>query len=266
MKIFLLSLNLIIISCLNLHAQTMVDKTTGNWTSFLHLESGFIYPAGNIRENLPIRQNVSSYYVDQNSNGFISSENNGFLLSLRYEYFNNKLNAGVSSGLRVTGFRTEISGYSSSRADYFYLRYSTVDTETKFARIKRMTEANNFISIPVELRFIPLRYERFRIFAKAGTEFSIFNLMKETHIEFQEEAMKVHESEILENVGVFSKNFYSTLYASIGLALGKENKTNYIIEAFLPSAFLSKNNFAFMEADYFEGFKFSIQFPVKRTN
>jgi hypothetical protein len=71
MKTLLLAFCICIMSLVNLYPQ---DKEPGNWTSYLHLESGFMYPDGSISENIAIRQNLSSYYIDQVSNGNISSD------------------------------------------------------------------------------------------------------------------------------------------------------------------------------------------------
>ncbi|MBN2350756.1 MAG: hypothetical protein JXJ22_18100 [Bacteroidales bacterium] len=264
MRNILLSFFLISLPWLTLHAQDLPENTPGKWVGLLHVEFGAIYPDGKIRESISVRQNISSYYVDQVSNGSISSETYGVVLGLKWEYFNTRLKTGISTGVRYTGFRSEITGYSSDRANFFYLRYSMVNTDTKFARVKNISESNNFISIPLELRFIPFKFQNFGLFGKVGIEFSNFNLKKETDINFQEKTMESYQDEILDNIGISSNNFYSTLYGSVGFLLGKENKTNYIFEVFLPSLFLSRNNFALTEVDYYAGFKFSVQFQVKK--
>ncbi len=266
MKNVLLTLGLIILPLAGLHCQEPSDKTAGNHTGFLHLESGFMYPHGKIRENIAVRQNISSYYVDQSSDGHVSSETYGVFFSLRYEYFIEKLNAGISTGLRYTGFQSTISGNSSDKADFFYLRYSMINTDTKFARVKDITETKGFISIPVELRFIPIQYKNVGLFAKAGIEFSILNPVKKTDIDFQEASMEAYQDEVLSNITVQPDNFYAAFYSSVGIAIGKKDKPHYIFEVFLPSPLLSKNNFALTEVNSFTGFKFSVQIPLKKSN
>ncbi len=264
MKNTLLCICLIILPLVNLLSQDATGSAANKWTNLLHLEAGIMNPDGKIKDNIAVRQNISSYYVDQVSDGNITSDTYGVLMGLRWEFFNRDLNAGISAGLRYTQFRTELTGYSSSRANFFYLRYSMLNTDTKFARVKKITEVNNFISIPLEVRYIPIDFSNFKIFIKAGAEIAGYNLAKETDIAFQEKSMESYQDEILNSMGSTSKNFYSTLYASVGCALGEENKANYIFEIFLPSLFLGSNNFALTEADYFDGFKFSIQFPLKK--
>ncbi len=262
MKNTALSICLLILSGINLYSQDDSDNRSGNWTQFLHLESGFVYPAGTIKESIAIRQNISSYYVNQTSTGEISSETFGFNLGLRWEYFNLKYKSGISSGLRYTGYKSDITGFSSSNADFFYLRYSTLNSDTKFARVKNINDVSNYLSIPLEIRIVPLQYKKLGLFAKAGTEFSRFNLKKKTNIIFQDEDMNVHEDMILSYITEPTNKFYSTLYASVGLQIGNENKPNFLFEVFLPSYYLSKNNFALIDEGGFEGFRFSLQFPL----
>lgn len=263
MKNFVITLCLIVMAGIDLYSQDIPEKPPHNWSRFLHVESGIMYPKGTIKESIAIRQNISSYYVNQASNGQISSTIFGFILGLRWEYFNVKLKTGISTGLRYTGYICEISGFSSSNSDFFYLRYSMLNSDTKFARVKSISETNNFISIPLELRTIPIQYKGLGLFVKVGAEFSKFNLKKSTNIDFQDESMEIHQDIILNDISAATNKLYSTLYGSIGLKLGQENKPNYIFEVFLPSFFLTRNNFTLTNVDHFEGFKFSVQFPGK---
>ncbi len=264
MKYSLVSLFILFAAGLNVHSQEMVSAPAPKWTKSIHLESGLIYPKGSIKESIAIRQNISSYFVNQSSDGEILSVTSGFQLGMKYEYFYSRFNTGISAGIRYTGYRTEISGFSSSNADFFYLRYSILGTDTKFARVKDISEVNNFISIPLEIRVVPLHYRDIGLFFRAGAEFSRFNLKKDTNIDFQDTSMNSYEDNILENIGVTTNKNYATLYGTVGVQYGKENKANYLFEIFLPSYFITDHNFAISEVDYLEGFKFSVQFPLKK--
>jgi len=249
---------------IGIKSQELSDNSPGKWGKFLHVESGYIYPEGTIKENISIRQNISSNYVDQTSNGNISSETSGLILGVRWEYFNNKFKVGVSTGLRYTGYRSEITGSSSINAKFFYLRYSMEGSDTKFARVKSLIENNDFISIPLELIWVPLQYNSVDFFAKAGTDVSILNVNRGTRIKFQESNMEINQDIVLSGIETTTNKFCSTLYSSIGVKFGKENKPNYSFEFFLPSLLLSKNNFNLADIDYLEGFKLSIQFPIRK--
>jgi len=262
MKHYLLTLYILFAAGMSLNSQDITINPGGEKNWFLHLESGIMYPSGTIKDNIAIRQNISSYYVNQSSDGEISSETAGFNLGLKCEYFLPRFNTGVSAGLRYTGYNSDISGYSASNADFFYLRYSMMSSDTKFARVINITETNNFISIPLEIRVVPIHYMDFGLFFKAGAEFSRFNIKKKTNINFQDESMEEYEDDILENITLPTNKNYSTLYGSIGVQYGMPNKTNYLFEIFLPSYYLSDNNFALTNVDYFQGFKFSVQIPL----
>ncbi len=262
MRHILLFSGILLIPVITLHCQDLQDRQGGGLSTFLHVEAGAVYPDGKIRESIAIRQNISSYFVDQVSNGRVSAETYGIVLGIQYEYFSKKFKTGLSGGVRYTGYRTAITGYSSYNSDFFYLRYSMVDSDTKFARVKEINETNNMFSLPVEMRFVPLVYKKCSFFIKAGGEFIGYDLWKDTNINFQEASMDAFEHEILDQISIKSNNYYATVYGSVGVTAGNENKTGYSFEIFFPSLFLSKNNFALTNVNYYEGFRFSIQFPV----
>jgi hypothetical protein len=167
MKIYLLAFCLLCMSAFGVHSRELTEKPPAR-AFFLHLESGFIYPGGNIRDNLAIRQNIGSGYAHHSSTGNIYADSYGFAGGMKLEYFNPVLMFGITTGLRFTRFNTAITGYSSSISDFFYLRYSMGGSDTKFARVKSITETNNFIGIPVELRFIPLSLTRSGYLSRQG--------------------------------------------------------------------------------------------------
>ncbi len=208
-----------------------------------------------------MRQNISSYYVDQYSSGYVSSYTEAFFVSARWEQFYNKLKTGISVGLRYTGYKGEITGYSSMNADFFYLRYSMQDSDTKFARVKSIDESNSFVSIPIEIRFVPYHYKDLGFFAKVGSDFSILSFNQSTKITFQESSMSEYHDEIVSNITKETSSFYSTFYTTVGMQYGKENRPRYVFEVLLPSFFLTTNNFTLTNLDTFSGIIFSIQIP-----
>ena len=237
------------------------DQQTNKWKKFIHIETGWIFPAGTIRESVSIRQDISYYYDGYFSSGYVFSETSGLVLGVRYEYFFPGLKSGISTGLRYTGLNTQIGGFSSSKADFFYLRYSMQGSETKFARVKALTEDNYRLSVPLEIRFIPFQYKSLSIYANAGIEYSMISLKKGADIRFENKAMEVNKNAILGNITVPTNKNYSVIYSAIGIKLGKEGKPNYMLDILLPSLFLTKDIFSLVDVEYFEGFKLSVQFP-----
>lgn len=253
------------ISFITASSQNNGNQTISDWKRYFHIEVGYIYPEGTIKESLAIRQNISYFYANQYSNGYISSTTSGLILGVRYEYYYPKFKSGISSGLRFTGLNTDISGYTSNNSDFFFLRYSTQDSDTKFARVKSLTEYNYLLSVPLEIRFTPIEYKNLSLYAKAGLEYSIISLKNEADISFQDDNMDVNKGEILKRITDPINKNYATFYSALGLKLGKEGKPNYTFEVLFPSIFLTKNNFYLVDVDYFEGFRLSIQFPVKNN-
>ena len=232
------------------------------WKSRIHIEGGALYPEGQIRENIAIRQNVSSYYIYQSSRGYITSETYGPTFGLRWEFFNPDLKLGISSGLRYTGFKTEISGSTSVNADYFYLRYYSMGSETRFARMKSISETSQYLIVPLEVSYSLFEFKDFGLFAKGGAEFSLFNLRHDTDVEFQEESMDTNSGKVLESFGEPSKNFFAGAYASAGINYSSPNGLVYQAEFFFPSLFLSKDNFVLTEIDNYSGFRLSVIIPL----
>jgi len=61
------------------------NQTANKHKKFLHVEAGYIFPEGTIRERISIRQNISYYYDEHYSSGYIFSETSGLVLGIRYE-------------------------------------------------------------------------------------------------------------------------------------------------------------------------------------
>ena len=249
----------------SLYSQQNSEKEPAHWYSQINVEAGLIYPDGSIRDGVSIRQNISSFYVDQASNGTVYSDSYGAVLGVNWEYMSQKLKLGFSGGLRCISFQTEIYGNSSSRSNFFYLRYSMLSNNTKFARVKGLSESVSYISMPIELKYIPFEYQNFKFFVSAGFEFSLIKFAHETDIDFQEKAMESYNDDILEIISTPPNDLYASLYATAGISFGQERKTNYSFEFFFPSTFVSHDNFSLTDVKNFTGFKFSIQFPLSKN-
>lgn len=252
----------ILLQVYSLFGQDQTERPNTAWSQSLHLDAGFLFPSGSIKESIAVRQNISYYYANHSSEGYVSAETSVFTTSVKWEFFNSGILTGFSTGLRYTGFNTEISGYTARNADFYYLRYSMHESDTKFARVKSITETNNFISVPVEVIFIPLHYKELSLFFRAGIEFSLLNIKHATGIDFHNKEMEIQKEAILSVLSGTPDKFYSTLYGSLGLMYTQEDKPNFMFEVVLPVHFITKNNFAFTEIDNMAGIKFSVQFPV----
>lgn len=262
MKKFLTLFLIAILPLSALLSQSGEKQTTKPWQSFLYVDGGIIYPEGEIRESVSIRQNISYYYVNQYSSGYVSSETSGAVASLRYGYYFPRLKGGISTGVRFTGLNTEICGYTSDISDFFYLRYSMEGSDTKFARVKSLSESRYYISLPLEATYEPISYRNLTLYIRAGIEYSLLSMGPGAAIEFRDEEMVQYEKAILEQISEPVNTHFSTLYSAIGFRFGQVGVPGVMIEFYLPSAFLSKDNFALIDVKYYEGFKLAFQVPL----
>lgn len=265
MKCTLITILLATMPLLTLTAQYSDDPPASDWQQFIFFEGGMIYPVGEIRESVSIRQNISYYYVNQYSSGYVSSETSGMLFGARYGFYFPRFKTGISTGVRFTGLDTEISGYTSDISDFFYLRYSMLDSDTKFARVTSMSESNYFLTIPLEVHIVPITYKNLSLFAKAGIEYSVVNLKSGTDIQFRDVEMEPFKEGVMGSISDAANRRYSTFYSAVGIRVGPDDRPNFNLEVFLPSFFLTNDNFSLIDVDYYEGFKLSVQFPVNNN-
>lgn len=252
---------------MKLFAQDSVVKPPQNWSHFLHTEGGFLFPFTDMKKSISIRQNLSSYYVDQSSEGSINTFTMGFFASAKYEIFNTKIKTGFSTGIRFISYGSRISGYSSSNSDFFYVRYSMLSSDTKFARIHSIEQIKQIITIPLEIRYVLYHLQSLNlgVSVKLGTEFSALIPTNETTISFQEPNMNVYEDVVLSSIQAKSGNFYSTVYGSIGLHIGKLNSNSVLLELMLPAFYTSSDNFSLVTSKNYIGLKGSILFSLSKT-
>jgi hypothetical protein len=93
-------------------------------------------------------------------------------------------------------------------------------------------------------------------------EYSVVNVKSRSNIQFRDEEMDPFEEEILGNITGAVNQRYSTLYWAAGIQLGRTDRPNLLFEVFLPSLFLTKDNFALIDVDYYEGFRLAVQLPL----
>jgi hypothetical protein len=249
-----------------LFAQDPPEQPNPKWVHLLHAEAGITFLNSTIKESLAIRQNVSSYYAYQSSKGQISTNTTGYNAALLWEFYHSGKKLGFSTGVRYTAYNTMISGYTGQNADFFFLRYSAEGIDTKFARVKSITEANRFIGIPLEIRYVPFQFKNIQYFVKAGIEPGSYNLQHKTDITFQDPLMDPYKEDVVAGFSGSVSSFASTFYSSLGVVLANKNNAGITIEVLLPSFMLSKNNFSLTEANRYSGFRASIQIPAGKSN
>ncbi|HRZ49931.1 MAG TPA: hypothetical protein P5338_11115 [Bacteroidales bacterium] len=245
-------------------AQGSPENTPSRWQHRLQLEAGFSFPSGSISENLAIRQNISSYYVYQSSQGSVYCDLSSFNTALKWGMYNPALKLGFAAGMRYSTFNTLISGYTSNNANFFYIRYSTSGTDTKFARIKSISESSKLIGIPIEATYFPFSTCYLQCFLKAGIEPASFRISHLTDIEFENPDMEAVEEEVAATFNTPVSTFCSTFYTSVGFTIAGETKPGFTFEWVLPSVFISQKNFNLADVNRaFTGIRASMHIPVR---
>jgi len=227
------------------------------------VECGTSTVNGNLNEKWAVRQDVSSYNGDYGygNSGSLNTSMSLYSIGFKPEYSFSNDRLSVFSGLRFTRINSYMDKGSSGSGDFFYLRYKTTSTSSEYCRVTNIEENNDYVGIPLELRYTPFRIDNFDFFVKAGTEVG-FKLASKTDIAFTTESMNAYKDEILNSVGVKVNSLYSTFYGSIGVKYSPNNRINYNLDIYLPSTFLTTNNSTLIIPQNFSGFQFSVQIPI----
>jgi hypothetical protein len=235
------------------------------WQSWIILEFNNCYPNGTITSNIAVRQKVNAYDTGYDSNGFVSSDAYGFAGGLQWMFYNTHLKIGVSTGLRYTHYMTEIYGSVSTYSDYFYLRYSESGQETKFARVKTISERKEYLSIPLEISYRVYEYQRIGLWTRVGGEFGLFGLSHKSDISFMESVMEDHETAVLSSIRHPDEKALSNIYWTIGGSYRLKNNISFRMDGIVLSKYLNTDApFVLVESDYFTGFMMSMQIPISK--
>ena len=224
----------------------------------MNIDFGECFFTGELKNKWSIRQDLEPYrYLSDNHTINHSTSSFYFSIKPEFRFFNNK--ASVIAGIRYTRFNSDLE-----KDKYFHLRYKKEGTNTEFARVRSIKETYDYIGIPVEIQYIPIQFRKIGFYVKIGTDFN-FRIHSDMDMVFVNESMKQYQQEIFERIGVSTNSFYSTLYSSIGVKLGKAEGVNFHFEVLLPSFVLSSNNSSLNSPDNFGGVQCSLVIPFKKA-
>ena len=224
--------------------------------------SGFV--TGDVNSSWNLRQDVGNYNYGYGNDNSLSTEMTMAVIGIKPEISFLKGLFAVSSGLRYTRMNSTISKGSSSGSSYFFLKDPGAKANTEYYKVKELWEDNDYLGIPLEVTFLPFQYEQMGFYFKAGVEMN-FRFNNHRDIVFLNPGMETYQQDIFDHVGIKPNVLYSTFYSSVGIRLGKKNKTNYNFELLLPSTFLTKNNSSLVVPQMYSGFKLSVQLMVSKT-
>lgn len=217
-----------------------------------------------LNEKWNIRQDVGSYNYNSESVGSTTVSTDMYVahfgIKPEISLFDNKI--GISSGLRFSNVSSgmSINTSNSDQKKFFYLRYNTDGLNTEFTRVRGITQSTNYLSIPIDVKLIPITIFKIDLYLKTGIELG-FKVGSTTDFDFVKEEMSDNQSSIIESVGLEVNGIYSTWSSAVGIGFG--NNIKYNLELLLPSYFLTKNNSTLVNNNVYTGFQFSIQLPVK---
>ena len=169
----------------------------------------------------------------------------------------------VSSGIRYRNFNS-----SYSRSPYFFLLHEVQVNRTDYLRIKEITEKSHYLGVPVEVICAPdfpiLRNKTFSIafYTKLGGEISA-RLHTSRNIDFQNEAMKQYEDELIKERCRDITPVYASLYYAFGLRFGNVNSVRFNIEGTPPAFVFTNKVSSFMNVKSFGGLQLSLLVPIK---
>ena len=225
----------------------------------INVDFGSCFFGGELKDKWSIRQDVESYEYSADGRS-VNHTTSSFCFSVKpeYRFFNDR--ASVLTGIRYTRFGSDLE-----KDKYFHLRYKKEGTNTEFARVRSINEKYDYIGIPVEVQYIPIQFRHVGFYVKIGTDVN-FRIQSDIDMSFVNKSMEEHQQEIFDIMDVNTNSFYSTLYASLGIKLGKVDGINFHFDIFLPSFVLTSNNSALASPGNFSGVQFSLVIPFKKTS
>lgn len=211
-------------------------------------------------EKWPVRRDIG--YNSSYSSSYVQTEISAFYAGAKSEFVFWDGRSSVATGLRY-GFTSSDILQSNSYSNYFYLRYDSNGSDTKYARVKGMSERYDMLAVPLEFKWAPIHFSNFNIYLKAGFEFN-FRISSKVEIDFVNESMEADEEFIFDYVGgVETKSFYARPYAGFGMNYEGKNGHGVAFDV-LFSNYFSDNNFALIIPDAYTGIQFSYYMPLSK--
>lgn len=207
-----------------------------------------------------IRQTFSSYsYHDRD---YLTSNSFLYYLSLKPEFrFSEKLS--VYTGLRYTEMGSDYSNINN-RSGFFYVRSAQSEVgETNLYRIKSIEELNRFLSVPIEIKYTPLHWRRFRFYGKLGSDFGLLINSKRSAEFFQSEMQK-YEADVLNTVPFSPNKFLATVYGAIGLGYEFNNRMTVNMDLPMSKNVLTKNHSSIFQTNSITGVQLSLSIPLSK--
>jgi hypothetical protein len=227
------------------------------------VETGITFSSSELSDLDFIRGEIPNYYAGYSSNTLISLSNKIYV-GIKSEIFSLNGKFGFAGGIRFSRFNNSVgkNDYWASNTNYFYWLYREDGLNTEYLKVKEINQVNDYLGIPLEVRFSPARKDRLvRIYFKLGAELN-YLVQTQTKIIFKDNDMGLYESELNERIEKPGK-FSSSIYGGGGLRLGRNLKPSVSIEAHLLNVFLTSKSSGLVYPKEGGGFQLNMQVPIK---
>ena len=208
-----------------------------------------------------VRQGLGSSYFHRSS--VYISRASGFSFGIIPEFVFGNGRFSAASGLRYLSMRCTLD--NNSRFGFFFLRYSENSTDTRYARVRSISENSDFIGIPLELRWhlAHSANSQANFHLMIGTD-AYFRFNSNIDIDFVNDFMQNEQQTILDYVGIDTNDFLSRFSFGFGGSYTFANRTAITMDMLFPF-YLTENNFALITSPISNfAIQFSFQIPLSR--
>lgn len=171
---------------------------------------------------------------------------------------------GFSGGLRYTRLVSALGKgngyYSVFDTDYFYFRVAQSANTIEYVKIKEITEASDYIGIPLAVTWTPFGQHLFTPYFKAGIEVN-FRMGIKTTVEFVDPEMKQYYTrDVLDQLRTAGK--VNAVFNTAGGCRVRINSNVALSVELGPSAFLTQNNSSLVDTLGSFGGQINLQFGL----
>lgn len=226
------------------------------------LEAGTRIYDYTIKEYDVIRPTQSYSYYDYNDQHSLQLDNFTAFASIKLEYHKRTSNFWFATGINYSIHNIALSKYTnySDRTSYFYVSLNEKNDELHYYRVNRITETDQYIGVPLELRYSPFEQRVFRAYFKAGFD-NYVKVSTERTVDFESAEMEHKQAAILD-LFEQSDQYYAEASIGLGFQIGWPGRFRFRAEADAPSYIIPHNAFAFMNDAYGCSIKLGVLLPI----
>lgn len=209
-----------------------------------------------------IRASKSVHYDDfcfssPNPNQVLENHYGG----IKYESFFNNNHLGLTVGLRFSQFSSKIN--TDWNHYYFVWLFRQDETATDYLTIQNIKQKNNYLGVPLELRYLLRRWDSFfNPYFKFGAAVN-YCLSTTNSIAFFDPEMSRYSGAVSEEIE--KPNLVNAwVYPAFGFKFGRMNKVWFNMEVHFPGFLIGEKAHPFIRPDVGMGIQLSMQIPLNK--